>query len=87
MRKWCERGNDIHFRIANWMQLNWEQGTLQWSPWQIEEISCDICPGRLPSHKLRDTGDRFCVRDNKYSDLCFKDNCMTVRGMVKINSV
>lgn len=77
----------IHFRIVNWMRLNWEQGTLQWNTGQVEEMSCDICPGKLLSHKLRDTGDRFCVRDNKYSNLYFKDNAMTVRRMVKINSV
>lgn len=81
------REETVHFRIVNWMRLNWEQGTLQWNTGQVEEMSCDICPGKLLSHKLRDTGDRFCVRDDKYSNLCFKDNAMTVRRMVKINSV
>lgn len=81
------REETIHFRIVNWMRLNWEQGTLQWNTGQVEKMSCDIRRGKLLSHKLRDTGDRFCVRDNKYSNLCFKGNAMTVRRMVKINSV
>lgn len=56
---------------------------LRWNTRQGEEKPCGICPNSLSSHKIGDTVDRLCVKDN----LCFKDNCLTVCGMVKLNSV
>lgn len=55
---------------------------LRWNTQQGEK-PCGICPNSLSSHKIGDTVDRLCVKDN----LCFKDNCLTVCGMVKLNSV